>query len=302
MLSIVIVSYNTRELLARCLETVYAADPIALEVIVVDNASRDASVAMLREHFPEIVVIQNEVNRGFAAATNQGLARAGGRYVLLLNSDTEVSQGAWGQLIAFMDQHPAAGALGPRLLNSDGSLQRTAKRFPSPLSALFGRKSVLTHWFPHNRFSRAYLLELDESRAEPFEADCLSGACLLVRREVLEQVGPLDEQFFMYWEDNDWCYRIKAAGWQIYALPTVRVVHHEGQSSRGHPTRHIIAFHRSVYRYVCKHVARAWWDLRRPLILCALIIRAALVSLGQEARWATGHWQAVRTRRFQVKE
>ncbi len=292
-LSIVIVSFNTRVLLARCLEAVYAADVSSLEVMVVDNASRDDSAQMVREHFPSAHVIQNETNRGFAAATNQGLRLARGRYALLLNSDTKVPQDAFTRMMAFVDQHPMVGVLGPQLLNSDGTLQRTAKRFPGPASALFGRKSILTCWFPNNPFSRAYLLELDETRREPFEADCISGACLLVRREVLEQVGLLDEQFFMYWEDNDWCYRIKAAGWQIYALPTVQVVHYEGQSSRERPARRIIAFHASVYRYVCKHVVRSWWDPRRVLILGALVIRAAMVATWHEIRWMIDQRRAI---------
>ncbi len=241
---------------------------------------------MVREQFPNVRLIINTANLGFAAATNQGLRIAQGRYALLLNSDTELPPDAITKMLGFMDHNPLAGALGPQLCYSDGRLQLTAKRFPNFWSALFGRKSIFTRWLPNNPISRTYLLELGEKHNEPFEADCLSGACLLVRKEVIERIGLLDEDFFMYWEDNDWCFRIKKSGWKIFVLPTVRVIHHEGQSSGGHPAKHIIAFHRSAYHYACKHLVKSQWDIRRWVIWSALVTRALMVLSWAELRWA----------------
>lgn len=255
-LSILIVNFNTRDLLSACLRSVAATvRRHTWEVIVADNASADGSVAMLRRDWPEVKVIETGANLGFARANNKALAVAQGRYLLLLNSDTEVLPDALDELVGFMDAHPAAGVAAPHLLNSDLTDQGTARAFPSPLAVLFGRKSLLTRLFPDNPWSQRYLVGRQHRGNEPFRVDWVSGACLMVRREAVERAGPLDEQFFMYWEDADWCRRIGNAGYAVYCVPSARVVHHEGQSSKGRSAFLVVVFHRSVYHYFTKHHA-----------------------------------------------
>lgn len=277
-LSVLIVNFNTRELLAACLRSVVATvRRHRYEIIIADNASADGSVAMLRRDWPQVTVIETGGNLGFARANNKALAAAQGRYCLLLNSDTEVLPDALDTLVDFMDAHPAAGVVAPQLLNSDFTDQGTARAFPSAAAVLFGRKSLLTRLFPDNPWSRRYLLGRQRRGDEPFRVDWVSGACLMVRREAVEQVGPLDEHFFMYWEDADWCRRIGNAGYAVYCVPAARVVHHEGQSSKGRSARLVVVFHQSVYHYVTKHHAPHPLHPLRPLAAVGLAGRAAAI-------------------------
>ncbi|MDP2727242.1 MAG: glycosyltransferase family 2 protein, partial [Dehalococcoidia bacterium] len=215
--SVVIVSYNVSGLLRRCLESVFRSlERAALEseVLVVDNASSDGSGEMVRSSFPGVRLIQNQANRGFAAATNQGLTQSRGRYILLLNPDTEVLGDAPTRLTAFLESHPRAAMVTGQLLNADGTLQQGAFRFPNLWMSFFD-------FFPvHHRLAGSRLngrYPLDDMG--PFEIDHPLGACMMVRRDVVEQVGLLDEAFFIYCEEIDWCMRIKRAGWHIYCLP-----------------------------------------------------------------------------------
>jgi GT2 family glycosyltransferase len=229
-LSIVIVSWNTRDLLRRCLASVRAeiapfpAMPTA--IIVVDNASSDGTGAMVREEFPEVVVLENERNTGFAAANNQGIRCAHGDLILLLNPDTEFHPGALGALVRFMETTPKAGAAGACLVNADGSLQRSA--YPMPT---LGRE--IWRLFHLDRLWRltSYPLEtMDPGRAHA--VDVAQGASLMLRRRALEDVGPLDEDYFMYTEEVDLCFRLKRAGWGVHWLPAAKVLHWGGQSTR----------------------------------------------------------------------
>jgi GT2 family glycosyltransferase len=229
VLSIVVVNWNTRQLLAQCLRSVQLETLISHEIWVVDNGSTDGSVEMLRAEFPGVQVIANQENRGFAAANNQALARCQGQYLLLLNSDTIVLSGALDRMVAAMHAHPTIGALGCRLLNVDGSLQASAHTFYNSWRSLIENRLMARLWpFRHSR--TPFLTFWDHSH--PRSVDWVSGAALLIRREVLKTVGPLDEQFFMYGEEIDWQMRIKKAGYQVWFNPNASIIHLGGGSAK----------------------------------------------------------------------
>ena len=227
-LSIVIVNWNTRELLAECLASIDAyPPPCACEVIVVDNASQDGSASMVEQRFPNVRVIANAVNRGFPAANNQAITVSGGRYVLLLNSDAAVLPGTLDRLVRFMDAHPKVGALGAKLLNPDGSFQASYADFPSlatELSLMTGASRLLIG--PHAPSPRPRPNET----ARP--VDWVGGAAMLVRASALEGVGLMDEGYFLYSEETDWCWRFWQAGWEVWYDPDSAVIHHGGASTR----------------------------------------------------------------------
>ena len=254
-LSAIVVSYNTRELLRRCLASLYAAgaaDGLSVEAIVVDNASADGSAAMVTTEFPQAVLVASEHNLGFAAASNVGLARAKGRYPLLLNPDTEVRPGALAALVAFADGHPAAAAVGPSLVYGDGSPQRSCFRFPTVTMQLIDL-FPLHHRLLNSRLNGRYPL----GRTRPFPVDHPLGACMLMRREAIAQLGPLDEGYFIYCEEVDWCWRAKKAGWQVYCVPAATVVHHVAQSTRQFAEAMFVELYRSRFRMFAKHYSPA---------------------------------------------
>jgi N-acetylglucosaminyl-diphospho-decaprenol L-rhamnosyltransferase len=280
-ISVLIVSYNTAALVDACLRSLAATvRRSSYEVVVADNGSSDGSVQTVRQNWPGVTVLDMGANLGFARANNRALSASSGRYVLLLNSDTEVHDGALDELVACLDTNPGVGVAAPHLLNSDLTDQGTARSFPSAAAAVFGRKSVLTRMFPSNPWSRRYLVGRAQDGDTPFAVDWVSGACLMVRRSVIERVGALDEGFFMYWEDADWCRRIGNAGFRVFCVPAARVVHLEGQSSHGRPARLVWEFHRSVFRYYTKHHTSVGSVLLRPAVALSLAARAsAIVAL-----------------------
>lgn len=240
--SIIIVNWNTRQLLLDCLAALPAATAgIETEVWVVDNGSHDGSVAAVAAAFPDAFIIANPDNRGFAAANNQALRASSGRYVFLLNSDTVAQPGSITRLAQFLDTHPAVGVVGPRLLNADGSLQPSWALFPNLLTELTGKK-IRWRWpYPTRDGTIAYA------------TDWIDGAAMMLRREVVKQVGLLDESYFMYTEEVDWCYRIKRAGWPICYLPEASIVHLGGQSSKQAATRMKAELYFSKLRFFAKH-------------------------------------------------
>ncbi|CAH1223426.1 MULTISPECIES: glycosyltransferase family 2 protein [unclassified Paenibacillus] len=256
--SIIIVNYNTRQLTLDCLESVYASrTAYHYEIIVIDNASHDGSVEAIRTAYPEVLMIANGDNTGFAVANNQGMKVARGRYILLLNSDTVVQPDTLEVMIGFMDRRPEMGASGCKVILPDGSLDKACKRgFPTP-SASFYYAFGLSRLFPDrpkfNQYQLGHLSPDDE-----YPIDCLVGAFMLVRREVVEQVGGLDETFFMYGEDVDWCYRIKEAGWGIYYYPRTYIVHYKGASARRKPMKIVYEFHRAMWVFHRKHYAKRY--------------------------------------------
>ena len=228
--SIIIVNWNTCDLLAQCLESLAEnagkQGHFSVETFVVDNASTDGSSQMVREHFSQVHLIENEQNVGFALANNQAIVRAAGRYVVLLNSDTEVYPGALETMVAFMDQHPEAAGCGPLLLNADGTLQPSCHPMLTP-GREFWRLMFLDRVWP-----RATYLQARWNRSTPRQVEVIKGACLLLRSEVLNQVGLLDDQYFMYTEEMDLCYRLLEAGWELWWVPGAKVKHYGEASSR----------------------------------------------------------------------
>lgn len=252
-LSVIIVNWNVRDLLAECLRSLFAhiASP-AVEVIVVDNDSHDGSVDLLKNEFPQVTLIENEDNIGFARANNQGIRRALGRYILLLNPDTIWMDDSLTRMVSFMDGHPEVGVAGPRLLNADRkSIQYWgARRLPLPLDT-FIEYTKLDRLFPLNQLAGRYLMT-DWDHADSREVECLSGACLLIRRETIEEVGLLDEGYPLYFEDTDWCHRVGLTGRQLYYFADAQLVHIGRQSTlqnRGPSTVNAV---RGIYRYYRK--------------------------------------------------
>jgi GT2 family glycosyltransferase len=253
-LSVVLLSYNTRELTEQALRSVLAAvEDVEAEVFVVDNASVDGSADMVEEKFPQVHLLRNECNTGFAAGNNVALREVQGRYVLLLNTDTIVRRDTFKYLISFMEEHPQVGAVGCKILNPDGTLQLDSRRgFPTPIAA-FCKMSGLSRLLPdHPTIARYNMTFLDpEKRAE---VDVISGSCMLVRKEAMDEVGLLDEDYFMYGEDIDWCYRIHRAGWKIFYIPDTEIVHFRGESGRGVPLRVLYRKSKAMSIFVDKHM------------------------------------------------
>ncbi len=277
MLSVIIVSHNTRELLALCLDSVLAnlASGPEHEIIVVDNASQDRTVEMAQERFPQVALLANEENLGFAAASNQGLKKGRGNYLLLLNPDTLVRGNAFGEMFDFLAQHPRVGVVGPKLLYPDGRLQHSAFSFPT-LSMIFLDFFPLNHRLLNSRLNGRYPCALYEA-GKPFPVDHPLGAAMMVRREAVEEVGLLDEGFFMYCEEIDWCLRMKRAGWEVFCLPQAEIVHYVARSTRQFREAMWVELHRSRYRLYEKHYGPRFRWLAR-----------AVVGLG--TRWAI--WKA----------
>ena len=269
-ISIIIVSYNGREHLRRCLASLQAYEPTAeSEVIVVDNDSRDGSADVVASEFPDVRLERIPRNLGFAAGANRGAREATGEAIVLLNPDTEIEADPFAPMLTYLREHPNVGIVAPRLLNPDGSLQLSCRSFPSFSTALFNRYSLLTRLFPRNRYSKQYLLS-DWRHDSIREVDWLSGACLMVRRSLFEQIGLLDEGYFMYIEDVDLCQRVHRAGYKVVYLPQVSVVHHIGQSSRTLASRSILARHRSMWHYYKKYLRKnVLMDFGIGLGICA---------------------------------
>jgi len=250
--SIIIVNWNTKKLLKDCLTSIYEqTGNLGYEVLVVDNCSSDGSTEMVKADFPQVILIQNKENRGFAAASNQAIAVARGRYVLLLNSDTLVLDKAIKKTITFADEHPNAGAIGCRVLNPDGTMQPTCFMFPSILNMLL-ESTYLYKFFPKSKFfGREAMTWWD--RNDVREVDVITGCFILVRREAIEQVGILDKRFFMYGEETDWCYRLKKNGWKVMFTPIGQIIHFGGQSTSKTPVTMIIQLRLSILKFIKKH-------------------------------------------------
>ena len=281
-LGIVIISWNTRDLLKRCLETVLASEGVSYKVVVVDNASTDGSPDMVQQDFPQVELIASEINGGYPYGNNVGLRALGfrgqgavdpdaPRYALLLNPDTEVPPDAFSQMVRYMDARPEIGMAGPKLVLTDGSLDLACRRsFPSPLVSLY-HFSGLSKWFPQNRrFGRYNMTFADPD--EELEVDSVVGAYMQVRREAIAAVGLLDETFFMYGEDLDWAYRIKNAGWRVFYNPSVIVKHVKRAASR-QSKRAQMEFNRAMLIFYRKHyrTMTPWW--LHSLILMGLLLK-----------------------------
>jgi GT2 family glycosyltransferase len=259
-LSVVVVSWNTKDLLRECLVALkQEVQDIACEVFVIDNNSADGSADMVALEHPWVKLTKNAENLGFAKANNQAIKLAQGEYVLLLNPDTKVMSGAIHTLLRFMDNNPECGVVAPQLLNTDGSIQRSCRQFPTFAGMLYELMG-LSKLFPNDPTFRQYKM-LDFDHDKLCQVDQPEGACLLLRKTVIEQVGILDEGFFMLFEEVDWCYRIKQQGWQIWFTPEAQVVHHYGQSIKQVKVAMIWSSHRGLYRFWHKHYRNGRWFL-----------------------------------------
>jgi len=269
-LSIVIVSYNTKDKLRMTLRSVFDSNfDFEFEVFAVDNHSSDGSAAMVRAEFPRVLLIENSKNSGYAKANNQAIRKARGKYVLLLNSDVAVSPSAFDTMVKFMDNNPEAGIAGCKVLREDGRLDSACRRsFPTPWVA-FSRFSGLQSVFPKSRFfARYHLTFLPEN--ELSEVDSVMGAFLLIRRDVIGKIGLLDEDYFMYGEDIDWCYRAKQAGYKVFYVPTAAAVHYKGSSSKRSSKKALFEFHNSMRIFYDKHYKDRYSRFTRFVVMAAI--------------------------------
>lgn len=298
--SIAIVSWNARGYLRRCLAslfrpqdpevlaaweragqpvTSFVPDRVTWEVIVVDQQSLDGSAELVESEFPEAALVRQIPNVGFAGGNNVAYRHARGRYFLLLNSDTVVKPGWLDQLVAYADAHPEAGLIAPKLLNPDGTLQYSCRQFPSLGAGVF--RNTLFQPFGH-RFVDDYLMK-SWDHASPRQVDWLSGACLMARRTMIDQIGGLDAEYFMYFEDVDWAKRAHLAGWEVHYIPEPVVIHEIGKSSDRRPKRMILMHHESAYRYFCRYSKLGYSHGGRLLLGAGLGARAGLTLLRNEA-------------------
>jgi len=273
-ISIIIVNWNTRELLKNCLAAINdtVREEISFEVIVVDNASADGSVAMLRESFPAVRVLENLENRGFGAANNQALRVMNGRYALLLNSDAVLCEQAVARLFAFMESHPDVAMACGQLLNADGSRQNSIANFPNVLTLLMNT-SLLEYLFPTRFPSKRYHC------VGPREVDSGIGACLMVRRQAIDAVGMFDERYFFFFEETDWALAMRKAGWKSFQVPEAQIYHLQGQSI-GRNINSRKEFYRSRYQFFRKWKSRPVYLLFRTVIIFRLAINFVLTTFG----------------------
>ena len=283
-LSISVVNWNGRGVIEHCLESILKARrSLSLEIFGVDNASSDESQALIRGRFPELTLIENQENRGYAAANNQALERAQGRYCLILNNDTVTQKGALETMVGFMDTHTNVGIVGGRLLNLDGSFQPSMnRRFPNLLDLFLDEMflfSVVYYRLIKTRFGSRLISHFRDSDA-PKEAAWIGGACMLVRREVLKTVGGIDDRFFFYREDCDWCLRTRKAGWKVVYLPTAVFVHAWGHSSQLNTEKISFESRRSVLYFFKKHQGRVGFYAAKAILIAGLVIRCGFLFFG----------------------
>lgn len=279
-LSIIVVNWNTRDLLAQCLASIYAHPPnCEFETWVVDNASSDGSAQMVRERFSNVRLMENRENVGFACANNQAIQESAGRYVLLLNSDTQVCGNALTLLVEFMENHSRVGITGAKLLNSDGSFQSSYANFPTLISELMSAAG-LSRWV----YGKYFPSFPPEASREARGADWIGGACMIVRRAAIVQVGLLDEIYFMYSEEVDWCYRFWKAGWLVHYLPEAEIIHWKGQSSGSVIERREWLYKSKLWffaKHHSKHIARLFQTGLRLIAAVKFVLWFCLGALSK---------------------
>jgi GT2 family glycosyltransferase len=278
-LSIIIVNYNVNKLLFKCLSSIFRTNSKKkMEVIVVDNASRDKSTETVKEDFPQVKLIQNRKNLGFARGANQGIKASRGRYIFFLNPDALIATGELDKMIDFMEENKEVGICGPRTLDPQRNIQYSCRRFPNYLTSISSSQSLLFKLFPRNPLSQEYLLT-EKSHREEMEVDWVSGSALLARKDMLDQIGNLDENFFIYVEDVDLCYRAKKGGWKVFYYPYAEIRHLIGASTNQERSKMIIQHHKSMYHFYQKHYsAKAILSI---LVLWGIFLRMGIVLLSQ---------------------
>ena len=271
-LSIVIVNWNTKKLLLDCLASIFeTVHNITTEIWLVDNASSDGSAEAVKQMYPGVNIIRNQKNLGFAAANNQAFAKMQGRYALLLNTDTVLTEGAVAEIYRFMESHPDVGMACGQLLNTDGSKQNSFANFPGLASLAFG-EALLQLLFPKKYPGKQTAI------FRPMEVDSCIGACLMVRALAMKTVGRLDENYFFFLEETDWAFRMKQAGWKVCIVPSARIFHLQGQSV-GHDIRSRILFYRARYFYFKKWRGDIY-GIMRLIVFLRLLLNAGLNLAG----------------------
>jgi GT2 family glycosyltransferase len=274
--AVVIVNYQSYEELHGCLASIERACG-SVSVVVVDHESDAAAADLLKQHYPAIQLQRVAGNDGFAVGVNKGVRATSAPFVMLLNPDCVLEPEAACRLADWLDTHSDVAVAGPRICNADGTVQPSARRFPDFTTAIAGRSSWLTRVLPGNPISRHNLPARDPSDTTPTEVDWVSGACMCVRREAFDAVGGLDEGFFLYWEDADFCRRLKHSGWRTMFVPTARAVHIGARSSRHAADASLEAFHQSAFRLYRKHAGPAA-QLLAPLVYAGLRLRLAFMK------------------------
>lgn len=292
-LSIIIVSWNVRELLANCLRSVFGQAGLALQVIVVDSASSDGSPERVAEQFPQVELVVCQENVGFPRGNNLGMERANGRFILLLNPDTVVHGDALAKMVSYLEESPTVGVVGPQLLNDDGSVQSSRRRFPTLWTALF-ESTWLQPYAPKAVLDHYYARDVEDR--ETAVVQWLMGACLMIRQDVVAQVGGLDEAYFMYSEELDYCRRIHQAGWQVVYYPEAQVTHLSGKSSEQAVTQRHINFNRAKLRYFRKYHGRLAAGLLRLFLLVSYGWQLTLEAI----KGAVGHKRPLRWQRVKA--
>ncbi len=298
-LIVIIVSWNVHELLARCLRSVQAsltAGGLAGRVIVVDNASTDGSVEMVRRDFPEVALLALEENRGFAAACNAALAPTplGVGVRVLLNADVELEAETIPLLLSYLEAHPEVGVVGPQLRSPDGTVQSSRRRFPT-VGTLFWESTLLEECFPGNPWVQRYRMQDRPDDVEQ-EVDWLVGACLMVRAEAVAQAGLLDEGYFLYFEELEWLQRIRRAGWRVVYLPSARAIHYGGRSTEQVPLERHLHFQRSKVRYARATFGPAVVSFLHLFLLATHVWK----FLVEGAKFLLGHRREMRKERMRV--
>jgi GT2 family glycosyltransferase len=286
-LSIIILNHNSGKMLLDCLNSFLGSSyPFTIEVIVPDNVSTDNSLKLAVEKWGDcIITINNNANNGFSWGNNIGIRASRGEYVCLLNPDTIVSPEAFLTLVDFMDKNPKAGIIGPKVLNKDGSFQLSAKRsIPNPFDAI-SRALLLSKIFPGSkRFSKYNLTYLDNDTIQ--KVDASTGCCMLTRREMLDQIGLLDENFFIYCEDVDWFLRAKKGGWEVWYVPTAVIEHHHAYSESFRKHKAVKNFHQSMIYFYSKHYAADYPWLFNQMIYSLVKLRMIMmISVKTLKRW-----------------
>ena len=280
-LSIIIVSYNSLNYLKDCLDSIKKNEPAeSFEIIVVDNASSDGTAQAIRKDYPYVKLIINDKNEGFAAANNKAIKSLSSEYILLINSDCRVYANSIDRLLEFADANNDTGIAGPRIINSDGSVQLSCRKFPSFFDA--GMHSILTNIAPNNPFSRRYKLA-GLNRDKISKVDWVSGSCMLIRRAALKQTGLMDEKYFMYVEDTDLCYRMWKYGWKVYYFPESEILHHIGGSTKSKSLSGAVTssvrMQKSVLYFFWKNYHKTVKVLLMPLLLLLLGLRIFLTFI-----------------------
>ncbi len=274
-LSIIIVNYNTKTLLQGCLQSIYAgANGVPFDVHVADNHSQDDSVAMLRTEFPSVKVVANQANLGFSKANNELIGRTKADYLLLLNPDTLVIGDAISRVMKYMEAHPKVGICGCRVLNRDRTLQLACRRsIPTPKVAFF-RLFGLSALFPNSRTMARYNMTYEDPE-KTHEVDAVSGAFLMIRRQTIEEIGLLDERFFMYGEELDWCLRAKRAGWSVVYYPEAEIIHYKGESTKTNSRKAAFEFYRAMVLFHRKHFAKDHSSVVNLCVYTGIVCKAA---------------------------